>query len=211
MAYLQTAGQTILLVDFRLIQSDLGEIILVHMHHSIEESPEQDISKKTSDKASGEEQPPWFKAFVPPPSSLENEQQWEEKWGEEVKNEAVQSRQPQDASCRSRECRYRGAAVVQYSCVAPHCHFTDELWSLTLGYNSCHVGSVWWSQEAAAVKKEIQFTIQIINALYFLKDLSSCLTSMHFKYTLLWITFTWKLCKAAVAYILSKKPDLISN
>lgn len=58
MAYLQTAGQTILLVDFRLIQSDLGEIILVHMHHSIEESPEQDVSKKTSDKASSEEQPP---------------------------------------------------------------------------------------------------------------------------------------------------------
>lgn len=126
------------------------------MHHSIEESPEQDVSEKTSDEPPGEEQPPWFKAFVPSPSSLEDEQQREEKRGEEIKNEAIQSCQPQDASCRTRQSGYGGAAVVQHGGVAPHSHFTDELWSFTLGYNSCHVGSGRVSQEGAAATGEIQ-------------------------------------------------------
>lgn len=117
------------------------------MHHSVEESPEQDVSEKTSDKAPGEEQPPRFEAFVPPPSGLENEQQREEERGEEIKNEAIQSSQPEDASCRSGQGGYRGAAVVQHSGVSPHSYLTDELWSLTLGYHSCHLGSGQLSRE----------------------------------------------------------------
>lgn len=120
------------------------------MHHSVEESPEQDVSEKTSDKAPGEEQPPRFKAFVPPPSGLENEQQGQEKRRQEIKNKAIQSSQPEDASCSSGQSGYRGAAVVQHGSVAPHSYFTDELWSLTLGYNACHLGSGQLSQMGAA-------------------------------------------------------------
>lgn len=125
--------------------------ILVYMHHPIEESPEQDISEKTSNKAPSEEQPPWFKEFVPSPSSLKNEQEGEEKRREEIKNEAIQSSQPQDASCCSWQCGDRSAAVVQHSSVAPHSNFTDELRTLPLGYNSCHLGSSRQSQVGAAV------------------------------------------------------------
>lgn len=126
------------------------------MHHPIEESPEQDISEKTSNKAPSEEQPPWFKEFVPSSSSLKNEQEGEEKRREEIKNEAVQSSQPQDASCCSGQCGDRSAAVVQHSSVAPHSYFTDELWTLPLGYNSCHLGSGRQSQVGAAVSGGIQ-------------------------------------------------------
>lgn len=139
------------------------------MHHSVEESPKQDVGKKASNKASGEEQPPRFKAFVPPPSSLENEQQREEKWGEEIKNEAIQSCQPEDTSCCPGQSGYRGAAVVQHGSVAPHSHFTDELWSLTLGYNSCHVGSGQLSHEGATVMWEMNmFTEQILNIILYM-------------------------------------------
>lgn len=117
------------------------------MHHSVEESPEQDVSEKTSDEAPGEEQPSRFKAFVPPPSGLENEQQGEEESREEIKNEAIESSQPQDASCCSGQSGHRGAAVVQHGGVSPHSHFTDELWSLTLGYKCCHLGSGQLSQD----------------------------------------------------------------
>lgn len=152
MAYLQTAGQTILLVYLALdrINSGLFVVILVHVHHPIEESPEQDVGEETPDKTPGEEQSPWFKEFVPPPSGLENEQQGEEKRREEIKNKAIQSSQPQDASCCSGQGRYGGAAVVQHSGVAPHSYFTDELRSLTFGYNSCHLGSGRLSQVGAA-------------------------------------------------------------
>jgi len=124
------------------------------MHHSVQESPEQDVSEKTSDKTSGEEQPPRFKAFVPPPSSLEDEQQREEKGGEEIKNEAVQSRQPENAGRCSRQSRHRGAAVVQHGGVTPHRHFTNELWSLTLGHDCGHLGSGRLPQEGAAETEE---------------------------------------------------------
>lgn len=124
------------------------------MHHSIEESPEEDISEKTPNEAPGEEQPSGFEAFVPPPSSLEDEQEREEKGGKEVKNEAIQSCQPKDASCCSGQSGYRSAAVVQHCSVAPHSHFTDELWTLTLGYNSCHVGSGQVSQKDASSKEK---------------------------------------------------------
>ena len=130
--------------------------MLVHMHHSVEESPEQDVSEKTSDEAPGEKQPPRLKAFVPSPSGLENEQQREEKRGEEIKNEAVQSSQPEDASCCSGQSGNRGAAVVQDAGVSPHSYFADELWSLTLGYNSCHLGSGQLSQEGAPDSGEMQ-------------------------------------------------------
>jgi len=119
------------------------------MHHSVKESPEQDISEKTSHKASSEEQPPGFKEFVPSPSGLENEQQRQEKCRQEIKNETIQSRQAQDAGCCSRQSGYRGAAVVQHGSVAPHSHFTDELWSFTLGYNSCHGDSGHQTQDGA--------------------------------------------------------------
>lgn len=119
------------------------------MNHSVEESPEQDVSEKTSDKAPGEEQPPRFKAFVPPPSGLQNEQQREEESGEEIKNETIQSSQPEDASCCSGQSGYRGAAVVQHGGVSPHGYFADELRSLPLGDDSCHLGSGQRSQEGA--------------------------------------------------------------
>lgn len=124
--------------------------MLVHVHHPVQESPEQDVSEKTSDEASGEEEPPWFKAFVPPPAGLEDEQQREEKRRQEVKNEAIQSRQAEDAGCGSGQSRHRGAAVVQHGRIAPHSHFADELWSLALGSNSCHLGSGRLPQEGAA-------------------------------------------------------------
>lgn len=142
------------------------KIILVHMHHPVEESPEKDVSEKTSDKAPGEEQPPWFEEFVPPPSGLENEQQGEEKRWEEVKNKAIESSQPQDASCCSRQGRYRGAAVVQHSGVAPHSHFADELWPLALGYDSSHLGSGQLSQVGAAVWAEIETWLQYMSSVH---------------------------------------------
>lgn len=111
------------------------------MHHPVQESPEQDVGEKPSDQPSGEEQPPRFEALVPPPSSLEDEQQGEQEGREEIENEPVQSRQPKDAGCRPRQSRNGGAAVVQHSGVPPHRHFADELWSLTFGPNSCHLGS----------------------------------------------------------------------
>lgn len=110
------------------------------MHHSIQEGPEQDVGEKTPDEASGEEQPPRFEALVPPPSGLEDEQQGEQEGGEEIENEAVQSREPEDARRRPRQGGYGGAAVVQHGGVAPHGHFADELRSLALGPNSCHLG-----------------------------------------------------------------------
>lgn len=111
------------------------------MHHSVQKSPEQDVSEKTSNEAPSEEQPPRFEAFVPPPSGLEDEQQREEERGEEIKNEAVQSSQPEDASRRTGQSGYGGAAVVQHGGVSSHSHFTDKLRSLTFGHDSCHLGS----------------------------------------------------------------------
>lgn len=126
------------------------------MHHSVEESPEQDVSEKTTNEPPGEKQPPGFKALVPPPSGLEDEQQREKKRRKEIKNEAIQSRQAQDASCSTGQGGYRGAAIIQHGSITPHSHFTDELWSFTFGYNSCHFGSGRVSQEGAAAIGEIQ-------------------------------------------------------
>lgn len=155
--------------------------ILVHMHHPIEESPEQDVSEKTSNKASSEEQPPWFKEFVPSSSSLKNEQQGEEKCRQEIKNEAIQSSQPQDASCCSRQCGDRSAAVVQHSSVAPHSYFADELWTLPLGYNSCHLGSGRQSQVAGAISGGIQTQLLAQKAFFFFWKLnfSSTVTTIE--------------------------------
>lgn len=61
MVYLQTAGQTILLVYIALERINSRLIVvghLVHMHHPVEKGPEQDVSEKTSNKTPGEEQPP---------------------------------------------------------------------------------------------------------------------------------------------------------
>lgn len=137
----------------RLIQGYLWWIILVHMHHSVEESPEQDVSEKTADKAPGEEQPPWFKELIPPPSGLQDEQQGEEERGEDIENEAVQSSQPEDASGGSGQSGHRSAAVIQHGGVPPHSDFTDELWSLTLGYNCCHLDSGQISEDNYPVLK----------------------------------------------------------
>lgn len=120
------------------------------MHHPIEECPKQDISEETSNQAPGEEQPPGFKEFVPPPSSLENEQHGEKEGGHEIKNEAIESGQPQDPGSCPGQCWHRGAAVVQDCSVASHSYFTDELWPLTLGHDSCHLGSDQQSQQGAA-------------------------------------------------------------
>lgn len=120
------------------------------MHHPVEESPEQDIGKKTSDEAPGEEQSPRFKELVPPSSGLQDEQEGEEERGQEVENKAIESRQAQDASRRSGQSGYRGAAVVQHGGVAPHGYFADELRSLTLGHDCCHLSSNQLSQVSAA-------------------------------------------------------------
>lgn len=133
--------------------------ILIHMHHSIKESPKQDVGKKAPNKAPSEEQPPRLEAFVPSSSSFENEQQREEKRSQEVEDEAVQSRQAQDSCGCSGQCRNRGAAVVQNSCVAPHRHFTDELWAFTLGYNSCHRES----REVRESQKSLGYTQRFID------------------------------------------------
>lgn len=114
---------------------------LIHVHHSIKESPKQDVGKQPSNETSSEEQPPRLEALVPSSSGLENEQQREEKRGQEVEDEAVQSCQAQDARRGPGQRGNRGAAVVQNSRVAPHRHFTDELWALALGYHSGHFGS----------------------------------------------------------------------
>lgn len=162
MVYLETAEQTTLLVYLAIVGDYSGylwSLFLVYMHHSIEESPEEDISEKTSDEASSEEQPSGFEAFVPPPSGLEDEQERQEKGGEEVKNEAIQSRQPEDASCCSGQSGHRGAAVVQHASITPHGQFADELWTLALGYNSCHVGTGGLSQKGVAVRAESQTRI----------------------------------------------------
>lgn len=111
------------------------------MHHSVQERPEKDIGEKTPDQAPSEEQPPGFEAFVPLPSSLENEQQRQEKGGQEIENEAVQSSQSQDACSCPRQSGHRGAAVIQHGGVSPHGHFADELRTFSLGYDCCHVGS----------------------------------------------------------------------
>lgn len=134
------------------------------MHHSIQKSPEQDISEKTSDEASGEKQPAGFKAFVPPPSSLQDEQQRQQKGREEIKNETVESRQPEDTSRRSGQSGHGGAAVVQHGGVAPHRHFTDEVWSLALGPNSCHLLQLWSSSSEVRCcnKGQIEITTGLV-------------------------------------------------
>lgn len=137
---------------------DLWWFNSVHMHHPIEECPKQDISEETSNEAPGEEQSPGFKEFVPSPSSLEDEQHREKKRGHEIKNEAIQSGQPQDPGSCPRQRWHRGAAVVQDSSIASHSDFADELWPLTLGHDSCHLGSGQQSQEAAADWEELDVT-----------------------------------------------------
>lgn len=111
------------------------------MHHSVQEGPKQDVSEKAPDETAGEEQPPRLEAFVPPPARFEDEQQGEEEGGQEVKDEAVESRQSQDAGCRSGQSRHGRAAVIQHSGVSPHGNLADELRPLSFGPDSCHPGS----------------------------------------------------------------------
>lgn len=59
------------------------------MNHSVQESPKQDVGKKTSDKASSEEQAPGFKALIPSATSLKDEQQREKERCEEVEDETI--------------------------------------------------------------------------------------------------------------------------
>lgn len=115
-------------------------VILVHVHHSIEESPEEDVGEKTSNQAPGEEEPSGFKTLVPSSSGLENEQQRQKERGQKVKNEAIQSRQAQDTGGSPGQRWHGGAAVVQHGGIAPHGHFADELRPLSFGYDGCHFG-----------------------------------------------------------------------
>lgn len=110
------------------------------MHHSVQEGPKQDVGEKAPDETSSEEQPPRFEAFVPSPARFQDEQQREEEGGQEVKNEAVKSRQPEDACRRSGQGRHGRAAVIQHGGVPSHGNLADELRPLSFGPDSCHLG-----------------------------------------------------------------------
>lgn len=73
------------------------------MHHSVEEGPEQDVGKKTSNKPSCKEHPPRLEALVPPATGLDDEKKGEEERGEEIEDKSVKSCEPKDARCRSRQ------------------------------------------------------------------------------------------------------------
>ena len=61
----------------------------VHVHHPVEEGPEQDVGEQPPDEPPREEQPPGFEALVPAAAGLQDEQQGEEERGEEVEDEPV--------------------------------------------------------------------------------------------------------------------------
>lgn len=105
------------------------------MHHSVEESPEQDVGKKTSNKPSCKEHPPRLEALVPPATGLDDEKKGEEERGEEIEDKSVQSCETKDARCCPRQSRHRRPTVVQHGGVAPHSNLADELWSLSLCYD----------------------------------------------------------------------------
>ena len=111
----------------------------VHMHHSVEKSPKQDVGEQTADQAAGEQQTSGFEALAPPPARLQDEQQGEEEWGQEVEDEAVQTRQPQDARCCARQRRHGRPAVIQHGRVAPHGDLADELRPLAFGHDGRHL------------------------------------------------------------------------
>lgn len=64
---------------------------LVHMHHSVEESPEQHVSKEAAHEASCKKQTSRFEALVPSSTGFENQEQRQQERGKEVKDEAVKS------------------------------------------------------------------------------------------------------------------------
>lgn len=111
----------------------------VHMHHSVEESPEQHVSKEAAHEASGKEQTSRFEALVPSSTGFENQEQRQQERSKEVKDKAVESCKPKDARCRSGQSGHGRAAVVEHGVVSSDGHLTDELRSLPFG---CYCGHV---------------------------------------------------------------------
>lgn len=107
----------------------------VHMHHSVEESPEEHVGEQSAHETPGEQQASGFEALVPPSAGFQDEQYRQQEGREEVEDEAVQAREAQDARCGTGQRGHGGAAVLQHRGVTPHRHLADELRALAL---RCH-------------------------------------------------------------------------
>lgn len=103
------------------------------MHHPVQERPEQHVGEQASDEAPGEQQTARLEALVPPSTSFEDEEQRQQERSEEVKDEAVESRQTEDARGGPGQRGHRGAAVVEHRPVPPHRHLANELRTLAFG------------------------------------------------------------------------------
>lgn len=103
------------------------------MNHSVEESPEQHVSEEAAHQASGEEQASRPEALVPPATGFENQEQGQQKRSKEIKDEAVESGEAEDARGGAGERGHGRAAVVEHGAVSSDGHLADELRSLAFG------------------------------------------------------------------------------
>lgn len=113
-------------------------VVSVDVNHAIQESPEQDVGEEPSYEPSREKRPPGFKVLIPSPPGFQHQEQGEEDGRQEVEDEAVQARQPEDPRRGARQGRHRRPAVVQDGRVPAHGRLTDELRPLALGHHRGH-------------------------------------------------------------------------
>lgn len=113
-------------------------VVSVDVNHAIQESPEQDVGEEPSYEPSREKRPPGFKVLIPSPPGFQHQEQGEEDGRQEVEDEAVQARQPEDPRRGARQGRHRRPAVVQDGRVSAHGRLTDELRPLALGHHRGH-------------------------------------------------------------------------
>ncbi len=112
---------------------------LVHMHHSVEESPEQHVCKEAAHEAPGKQQTSRFEGLVPPATGFENQEQGQQERSKDIKDETVESGQAEDARRGPGERGHGRAAVVEHSVVSSDGHLADELRSLAFDGYRGHV------------------------------------------------------------------------
>lgn len=122
----------------RNVHSQISVSSSVHMHHPVQESPEEHVGEQAAHETTGKEQTSGLEALVPPPASFQDEQHGQQEGRQEVEDEPVQACEPQDARCGPGQSRHRGPAVLQHRGVPSHRDLADELRALAFSCDRRH-------------------------------------------------------------------------